>query len=1361
MKKNIYIITLLILISLTGRAAPASIADQPLDPKQLSSPPSPVVKPSASTTAGEPVTLKDFSTPPQPFRPRLYWFWMGGSMTKEGIRADMEAMKDVGVGGVLMMNVYPTSPLDITCMGERWWDLLTYANQEAQRNGILFGTHNCPGWSTSGGPWNTVENSMQKVVFSSVALEGPGQLKTPLKQAEVDARWNYYRDIVALAVKKVTGGTPQSDVIDLSRHMDADGNLAWTAPAGSWTIYRFGHTTTGHMNGPPIKGGQGLESDKMSREATKIHFDSYAKKIIEKLQPLVGKTLNNFELDSYEAGKQNWTPKFREEFKKRRGYDPLPWLPVLAGCTLESVDQSARFQRDMDKTISDLYVENHYQYLAELCRENGVSMDYEAYGGPFDPLAAGGAADMPMGECWTGTMGWNTVVLAVSAAHTHGRPVIGCEALTSTPMHSQWKQTPNSIKAYADRAFAMGINMMVLHCYAQQPWDHVVPGMSMNFWGTHFSRTQTWWGSSRPWFDYLARCQLMLQQGKPVVDLLKLSTTAVDNPAGTGYKTDLCNEETLARMTVQEGAFVLLDGMRYRLLLLPETRQISLPALKEIERLVRAGGAVAGPKPTGVPGLTNYPENDQKLQELASKIWGACNGTTVQENRYGKGRVFWGLPVSQVLARLGLSQDLRVTEAVSGFSVSAGQPAHGIEFNHRRTADAEIYFISNQEDCFREISATFRVSGLQPAFYDPETGNTTSVPVYEDKNGGITMPLRLDPSESRFVVFRPAEPKPHLVKVNFKPGTAGQSGPQLEPLRIYQVLGISADNKSSSDLTEGVRDLVRDGVLQLTPDLFAKVAEDATNSVAKMTIDYLVEDTRRMRVAVPQHSLQIPYGVPLSPNAAYEVSSGEDGSAVLTAWQPGTCTYQWSGASSRTIDVGEMRPSISLNKEWNVAFQPNLGAPDAIDLPELHSLSEHATPGVKYYSGTATYEKHFTVNSEQLAGSPAVLLDLGRVKSLAEVILNGQNLGILWKPPFQIDILKQLRAGENHLQVKAVNTWPNRMIGDEQEPDDCQWSHVISWPHGPVPDPVGRSLSIIPDWVINKTPRPSSGRITFCNWKYFTKDTPLLESGLLGPVLIRFGQRFELKPFEGGEARAQDKEVQQGKEPLRIMCLGDSITVGYTDNSVWNEPFKFGYRGRLYTLLEQAGYNFQFVGNSPQPWNKLSGDPTHGGTYKPEFDLRDIGQDNHQGGLGAPIPALKGWLAAGDPDLILLMIGINGISEQSPERIRSLVETIVTDKPDAHLIVAQITPYVNTQTEKNKLLYDYNVYIRDSLVPGFAAKGHKVSTVDMYSIFLMDSNDYESAVAPGKHSNNYNHPYNAGYDLMAERWFAAIEALGE
>jgi hypothetical protein len=229
-------------------------------------------------------------------------------------------------------------------------------------------------------------------------------------------------------------------------------------------------------------------------------------------------------------------------------------------------------------------------------------------------------------------------------------------------------------------------------------------------------------------------------------------------------------------------------------------------------------------------------------------------------------------------------------------------------------------------------------------------------------------------------------------------------------------------------------------------------------------------------------------------------------------------------------------------------------------------------------------------------------------------------------------------------------------------------------------------------------------------------------------------------------------------EPLRIMCLGDSITVGYTDNPGWaNHPFMFGYRSGLYTRLTNANYNFQFVGASTEPWTGISGDPTNGGTYAPAFDLRDFGQDAHRGYGGAGIWGnVNAWIAADNPDVILLLIGINGISANSPAALNTLVNSIVTTAPEVQLIVAQITPRVSF----NQSLYNYNVYIRDTLVPTYATNGHKVTTVDLYTPFLVDPNNYASAIKPGVLSNNINHPDNVHYDLMAQEWFEGIEALG-
>jgi lysophospholipase L1-like esterase len=326
--------------------------------------------------------------------------------------------------------------------------------------------------------------------------------------------------------------------------------------------------------------------------------------------------------------------------------------------------------------------------------------------------------------------------------------------------------------------------------------------------------------------------------------------------------------------------------------------------------------------------------------------------------------------------------------------------------------------------------------------------------------------------------------------------------------------------------------------------------------------------------------------------------------------------------------------------------------------------------------------------------------------------------------------------------------------------------------------PVDTSLVV----TFNETIVKGTGTITIKNLDAATETTLAVNSAavsVLGKVLtIQPGTRFAgnanhsiqiaagaVKDAAGNgfEGIADDTTwtFNTAAAPLRIMALGDSISVGYTDNPGWaNHPFQFGYRSGLYSRLTQANYPFKFVGASPEPWSGTSGDPTHGGTYTPLLDLRSLGQDGHRGYGGASIAAINSsvasYIASDQPDVILLMIGINGISGNSATELNTLVSTIFTASPDVHLIVAQITPLVSF----NQSLYDYNLYIRDILVPNYASNGFKVSTVDLYSLFLTDPNNYSSAIAPGVLSNNINHPDNAHYDLMAQRWFEGIEALG-
>ena len=231
--------------------------------------------------------------------------------------------------------------------------------------------------------------------------------------------------------------------------------------------------------------------------------------------------------------------------------------------------------------------------------------------------------------------------------------------------------------------------------------------------------------------------------------------------------------------------------------------------------------------------------------------------------------------------------------------------------------------------------------------------------------------------------------------------------------------------------------------------------------------------------------------------------------------------------------------------------------------------------------------------------------------------------------------------------------------------------------------------------------------------------------------------------------------------PLRIMPLGDSITTGYTMPD-WSDDFSFSYRGALYTQLTKAGYNFQFVGrDDEQPWV--------GSPYGPPPkitgpDLRSVKQDAHRSYCGAVIKELRDgildWLKTDDPDVVLLMIGINdmyyfgktGNPTEVEARLKDLVQSIVDTKPDAQVIVAQIAPYKTG--ENTDSVSQYNNYIKNTLVPEFVRQGKHVSTVDQYANFVTPKGAVDATMF-----SNIAHPNAAGYDRMAQTWLKGIQEV--
>jgi hypothetical protein len=469
-----------------------------------------------------------FHNPPATARPWVYWFWNNGNVTKAGITADLEAMKRAGIGGVIIMDVverFAPPPGTADFMNPEWQELFRFAVSEAHRLGLEINMTNGPGWCGSSGPWITPELSMQKLVSTNLTVTGPVRFSAVLPRPDTgfgrardgfDSTVKYddfYRDIAVLAFPVATNGSvAPTAVSNLTAKLDASGQLSWEVPAGQWVIQRLGHTTTGSSTRPPVKGGNGLECDKLSRDAMDVHFANMMGKLIHNVGSMAGPALSATHIDSWEVGSQNWTPKFREEFEKRRGYDPVPFLPDIAGDARSTIGGTAvadRFRWDFNQTISELLAENYVGRLAELAHEHGLRLTIEGYNLPFgDEAAYTEGADEPMTEFWATGAYENEAKgrQMASVAHIMGRTVVGAEAFTSGDSE-EWKMHPATIKALGDYEFSQGVNRFVVHRYAHQPYLDRFPGVTMGPWGLHYERTQTWWEMSAAWHEYLSRCQ--------------------------------------------------------------------------------------------------------------------------------------------------------------------------------------------------------------------------------------------------------------------------------------------------------------------------------------------------------------------------------------------------------------------------------------------------------------------------------------------------------------------------------------------------------------------------------------------------------------------------------------------------------------------------------------------------------------------------------------------------------------------------------------------------------------------------------------------------------------------------------------
>jgi len=1078
---------------------------------------------------------KNFVTPPNSAKPRVWWHWMNGNITKDGIRKDLEWMSRSGIGGFQNFDAGLTTPQIVKkrliYMTPEWKDAFRFAARLADSLHLEMAIAGSPGWSESGGPWVAAKEGMKKLVWREVRVKGgqafAGSLPKPSATSGVfqnlpipdeifslsektAAPPEYYEDVAVIAYRipaadvsmneldpkinssggsftlaqltdgdlavssllpsdsakgyawiqyefekpqtikaiSIVGGgsksqfglsgqsedrslevsddginfqrvsflplgvipqqtitipptaakyfrvtfknqpppfdfsaitgsgikppkapvgtdiaeivlypetrinhfeekagfapstdlnlyyTPatndaisESDVIDLTGKMNADGSLNWTAPSGDWRIVRFGYSLTGKQNHPASPEATGLEVDKLDAAAVKNYFENYLNQYKDATSGLMGnRGLQYVVTDSYEAGQETWTPKMREEFRRRRGYDMFSWMPVLTGVIIKSTEASEQFLWDYRKTISELLAENHYDQLTNILAKYGMKRYSESHenGRVFigDGMDVKRKAAVPMAAMWTPGLGGSSLVMAqadiresASVAHVYGQNLVAAESLTAVGLGGNaWSYSPEKLKPTADLELASGLNRFVIHTSVHQPVDDKIPGLGLSIFGQWFNRHETWAGQAKAWTDYLARSSYLLQQGKFVADVVyyygednnitSLFGGSLPN-IPEGYNYDFINADALINLlSVKDGKLVTPSGMTYRLLVLDSNAvKMSLPVLRKIEKLVNAGATVAGIKPVATPSLS---DDQNEFNNLVKEIWSSSNA-----------KVSSGKSLMEVLHAMNLVPD---------FTYDKTQPDTKLLFVHRSLVDREIYWINNRNKRKETVTANFRVSGKVPVLWHPETAKTEPVS-YSIANGITTVNLLLQPNDAVFVVFNDKVTKPSV-----------------------------------------------------------------------------------------------------------------------------------------TLPVKEETQLMTVGGSWKVSFQKDRGAPANATFDKLVSYTENSDAGIKYFSGTASYAKTITADKSWFANHTELWLDLGDVKDLAEVIVNGKSLGIVWKQPFYVDITNSLKAGENKIEVNVTNLWVNRLIGDAQP------------------------------GVTNK--------ITYTTMPFYQANSKLLPSGLLGPVKI-------------------------------------------------------------------------------------------------------------------------------------------------------------------------------------------------------------------------------------------------------------------
>lgn len=554
--------------------------------------------------------------------------------------------------------------------------------------------------------------------------------------------------------------TTAAQILNLTDKLSPDGRLNWQVPQGRWCVLRFGYTCNDSEVSTHSEGWSGRVVDYLSADVMSRYLEQVVKPLLEAVGPAAGTTLKYLQTDSWECGGMNWTPDFPNQFSKRRGYDPVVYLPVIAGKIVDARDVSNRFLADFRKSISDCIAENHYQTFAEFAHRYNMGIQPESGGphaGPFDGMKNLGRNDIAMAEFWSPSPHRSAdkdrffVKQAASVAHIYGKRLVGAESFTTIGPHWNdvlWSQTKPSF----DHEVCAGLNVVYLHTLTCSPKEMGLPGQEY-FAGTHFNPQVTWWEYADGPIDYFRRTQYLAQQGKFNADVLyyygdhipNIARLKEDDPAGVlpTYDYDITNEEILLQVKTDGGKITVPGGVSYRLLVLPDHKVLSLAALEKVNEVLQQGGAVLGPKPERLVSLVGGQQAQTRFHALADAIWGS-DAAAKGSRKVGTGTVYWGMTGREVLGAM---------DVVADFETST--PQMGVfDYIHYTLGDSEVYFVCNLTDTPQETVCRFRVTGKTPQRWDPLNGKIQDLFTFSQSESSTAIPMRFDPYAGLFVVFK-------------------------------------------------------------------------------------------------------------------------------------------------------------------------------------------------------------------------------------------------------------------------------------------------------------------------------------------------------------------------------------------------------------------------------------------------------------------------------------------------------------------------------------------------------------------------------------------------------------------------------